>query len=266
MEEALQMADKNGLVIASNQRLSQAFFVNDEWRKIKDAFTCWSGTMVAYDKPDMRLGKYIEYLDTYTCITYMFPVPQQFQGRTNLLLLAEHPNFTLETDGHKRIVRATEVEAVSDFPAASGNWYLGHHAFDIPVGRRVESSHPQARHLFRYEKMVGLIERGANHNTNGGKSIVLSSSPSCENGVVVEASLDSLDQPAADDMAEAPKPAPAGSGPVVIELRNISAGDFDELMARSAESLQALRTIANEGLLEPLESLVSRITGAMMRK
>ncbi|MCI0504394.1 hypothetical protein L0Y65_06860 [Candidatus Micrarchaeota archaeon] len=124
MEEALAKADEAGVVIASNKRLSQELVGSDEWRGIREVFACWSGTMTGYEKPDQKLGKSIAYTDSETGVRYIFPVPQEHQGKKNVVLITEHPNFTLETDGKTRIVQAKEVGVVSEFPVASKKWYL----------------------------------------------------------------------------------------------------------------------------------------------
>ncbi|NYZ73976.1 hypothetical protein H0O00_02450, partial [Candidatus Micrarchaeota archaeon] len=100
MEEALRRVDEAGLVIALNKRLSKALVGSEEWRSISEVFACWSGTMTAYDKPDQKLGKTIEYVDSETGTRYVFPVPEEHVGKKNVVLVAEHPNFTLETDGN----------------------------------------------------------------------------------------------------------------------------------------------------------------------
>ena len=95
MKEALARATAEKRVIASNKRLSQALVGSKEWETIRAALPCWTGTMIAYDKPDQKLGKTIEYLDSKTKIRYVFPVPEEHQRKKNVLLVAEHPGFTL---------------------------------------------------------------------------------------------------------------------------------------------------------------------------
>ncbi len=164
MEEALRRTDEAGLVIAPNIRLSNALIGSDEWRSIRAVFACWNGTMTGYEKPDQKLGKAIEYTDSETGIRYVFPVPQEYQGKKNIVLVAEHPDFTLETDGKTRVVQAKEVGIVSKFPVASENWYLGDSKYDIPTGKKVSGDNAYARYLFRIEKRVGLIARGYDNN------------------------------------------------------------------------------------------------------
>jgi hypothetical protein len=160
MEEALLRTDKAKLVMASNQRLSKALIGSEEWRYVRNAFACWGGTMAAYERPGQRLGEEIEYKDPSTAISYIFPVPPEHQGKLNLLLVAEHPNFVIESDGKWRIVRATEVDAVADFPMTTGTWHIGDPKYDIPSGKIADGRNCNARYLKRIGKWVGLVARG----------------------------------------------------------------------------------------------------------
>jgi len=189
MEEALAKADEAGAVIASNKRLSKALVGSDEWRSISEVFACWSGTMTAYDKPDQKLGKTIEYVDSETGTRYVFPVPEEHQGKKDVVLVAEHPDFTLETDGKTRIVQAKEVGIVSKFPVASENWYLGDPKYEIPTGKKVDGSNEAARYLWRIDKRVGLVARDCDVDWGGGSGrlVSLNNRASDGLGVAIEA-------------------------------------------------------------------------------
>ncbi len=186
MEEALAKADEAGAVIASNKRLSKAIIGSDGWQSISEVFACWSGTMAAYDKPDQKLGKTIEHTDSETGTRYMFPVPEEHQGKKNIVLVAEHPDFTLEKDGNARIVQAKEVGVVSGFPVASGNWHFGDPKYDIPTGKKVDGSDEAARCLWRIGKRVGLVARVYWH-VSYRRAIYLDDRVSFGLGVAVEA-------------------------------------------------------------------------------
>ncbi|MEW6748448.1 MAG: hypothetical protein AB1295_01955 [Candidatus Micrarchaeota archaeon] len=187
MEEAIRRADEAGLVIASNKRLSKALVGSDEWRGMKEAFACWGGDMTGYDKPDQKLGKTIEYVDSETGIRYVFPVPEEHVGKKNVILVAQHPDFTLETDGKTRVVQAKEVYVVSEFPVASENWYLGDPKYGIPTGKKVDGSDEAARYLWRIEKRVGLVARDYGWGGNYRRVVLLNGWPSDGLGVAVEA-------------------------------------------------------------------------------
>jgi hypothetical protein len=187
MEEALQRADNAGLVIASNNRLSNVLIGSDKWRDIVRAFPCWSGTMTAYEEPNKKVGKLIEYTDSITGIAYTFPVPEEHRGKKNIILIVEHPNFSLVKEGNERIVQAAQIDALERFPASNG-WYIGNPRHDIPRGPKSGRFYQDARFLWRMEKRVGLVVRD-NYNPvydSFGKAIYLNAPPSNELGVAVE--------------------------------------------------------------------------------
>ncbi len=193
MEEALRRADEANAVIASNKRLSKALVGSNESLGIIDASPCWSGTMTAYDKSGHKLGKTIEYADSGTGIRYVFPVPEEHQGKKNVLLVAEHQDFTLEADGKTMVVEAREVGIVSEFPTASKKWYNGDAKYDLPTGKKVGGSNESARYLWRTDKWVGLVARGGNGygGNNGARGIYLDGAPADAFGVAVEAAFNS---------------------------------------------------------------------------
>ncbi len=187
MEEALRRADEAGLVIASNKRLSKALVGSDKWRGIIRALPCWSGTMTAYEEPNKRIGKLIEYTDSETGISYTFPVPEEHREKKNILLVAEHPNFSLVKDGGERIVQATEIDAVDRFPTSNG-WYFGNLKYGIPCGYKADKAWQEAGFLWRMEKRIGLVARD-NYNPDFDsfrKAVYLNAPPSNEFGVAVE--------------------------------------------------------------------------------
>jgi hypothetical protein len=159
MEEAFRRADEAGLVIASNKRIST---VNDSSEKydFREAYRCWTGTIIAYEKPDQELGKEIEYTNFNTNMRYVFPVPEEHQGKKNVILVAEHPNVTFVKEWFNLlIVQATEVGIVEKFPTTNG-WYLGDPNFDIPCGDGLKPHTRNATFLKRYDKLVGSVVRG----------------------------------------------------------------------------------------------------------
>ncbi|MEW6722615.1 MAG: hypothetical protein AB1324_05115 [Candidatus Micrarchaeota archaeon] len=187
MEEALRRADEAGLVIASNKRLSKVLVGSDEWRDIREVFTCWTGTMTAYDKPDQKLGKIIEYTDSKTGVRYVFPVPEEHQGKKNIILVAEHPDFYLIKDGNDRVVQAGEAGALANFPTLKKGWFLGDPKYDLPRGKKIDGNKPDARRFLRIDKRVGLISRDGWFRLGSGMMCVdLTLAPSYSLGVTVE--------------------------------------------------------------------------------
>jgi hypothetical protein len=195
MEEALRRTDKAGLVIASNKRLGKALVGSNEWRQVSDVFTCWSGTMAAYDKPGQKLGKMIEYTDPLTRKKYIFPVPEEHQGKKNVILVAEHPDFTLERDGKTSIVQAKKVGIVEEFPV-SNNYYLADPKYGIPTGEKVDYFNPEGRLLARVRKWVGLVACKNENWTGHPKQLVyVDKQPSDWFGAAIENPLPTNDAP-----------------------------------------------------------------------
>jgi hypothetical protein len=186
-EEGLARANSENKVIASNKRLSQALVGSEEWKTIREVFACWSGTMTAYAKPGEKLGKTVEYVDSETGHHWVFPVPQEHQGKADAILVAEHPDYNLEIDGKTRIVRAAQVDLIERFPAKDG-WYLGDAKHDIPIGELVNGS-DEARYLYRIDSRVGPVARAYNYdNYNRRRGVdLLGDRPSVGLGVAVEA-------------------------------------------------------------------------------
>lgn len=189
MTEALRQVHDVGTFMPSNKRLSQAFVGSDEWQGIVDAFGCWSGTMTAYERPDQKLGNTIEYMDPDTRTAYVFRVPDEHVGRRNVLLVAEHGDYTLNADGDVWIVEAQKCGVVPNFPGSSGTWHLGDRNHDVPSGKEVDGSDEATRLLWRTGKRVGLLVRGFHIDTEHyARCVYLSYRPSEVFGVVTEAS------------------------------------------------------------------------------
>ena len=250
MEEALTKADAVGAVIASSKRLSKALVGSDEWQGIREVFACWTGTMTGYDKPDQKLGKVIEYTDSETGIRYVFPVPEEHQGKKNVVLVAEHPDFTLETDGNTRIVQAKEVGVVPDFPVASEKWYLGDAKYDIPTGKMVDSSIETARRLWRIEKRVGLVARGGNGWYDYRRDVALDSAPSGGLGVAIEAASGGAPKKLQVETA------PQDKG---ILITGVTLDEFRTLVENAGASVSELSQMVKPEKLEAMRLLVQAL-------
>jgi hypothetical protein len=160
MDEALRRADEAGLVIASNKRIDRALTSSGGWKSIIDAFPLWTGTLVAYEEPGVRFGKTFEWSDYPDRHRYVLDVPEEHQGKKNVVLVAEHPNFTIEQDGMTRIIHAKEVGIVAKVPANTGGWYSGDPVYDIPSGKQVNKRSDAARIIVRGYRGIRLVVRG----------------------------------------------------------------------------------------------------------
>lgn len=185
MEEALSRADSGGFVLASNRRLSQEL-VGNCWVGDRQHFCAWSGTMVAYVEPGKKLGRAVEYTDRRSGVRYVFPVPQEHQEKRDAVLVAEHPDYLIETEGNTRIIRPSAVDIVENFAACG--WFAGDPKHDIPQGTpsdQLDPREPGARMLFREGRRVGLIYRIFFINECS-RHILMGSGPSADNAAVVE--------------------------------------------------------------------------------
>jgi len=202
MDEAIMIADREGLVIASNRRLDKALAWGSEWEGLVEGLNCWTGTMTAFNKPGEKLGKEVEYVNKRNGIRWVFPVPHEYGNEKDAILVVEHPDFSLEIDGKNRVIRAENVAIVTGFPSESG-FYLTDLKYGIPVGNKAYE--PNSRVLLKYYgRWVGLISRGVafkEHRIN----IHLGGGSGSETnlGVIVEAP--------AKEIKEA-EPAPAKEG------------------------------------------------------
>ena len=194
MFEAVRAADKTGLVLPSSRRLDRALAGSEEWREIMPVFSCWSGTMAAYDEPNKALGKVIQYLDVISGLRYVFKVPQRYRGMKDVVLLADHPGFTLEPKGRMVFVNASRVGVVEEFPAQSERWYLTDKTHGIPQGEVVSNADPKSRHLWRMATHIGLIVRDCSLVVDDGRRFVhMEVPPSLRMGMAVEAPEDIAD-------------------------------------------------------------------------
>lgn len=181
----LKLADEKNLVLALNKRVGRAL-ETDERRGIRKAFASWTGTLVAYTKPGKKLGNVIEYNNEEECQRYVFPVPVIYRQEKDMVLVAEHPNFSLVRDGKDLVVISSEVAGIAQFPEESG-WYPAENEYEIPFGEPCDPSAPHARYLWRVDNMVSSAGRGdIGINRKNGRVIGLCTPPSVLLGGIVE--------------------------------------------------------------------------------
>jgi hypothetical protein len=184
-EKGLRFANEGNLVIASSKRLDRALVGSDEWKQpnVRSALPAWSGTYTGYEEVGKKLGKTIEYVDSETGFRHVFPVPEQYQGQKNVILVAEHPDYKLEVDGNNRVVNATNVDLIQAFPSKDG-WYPTDAVHGIPTGNQIDSSNTEARYLWRTAKRVAPVARDV---FDVRRYVGLDYRPSVRLGVAVEA-------------------------------------------------------------------------------
>lgn len=208
LDECIMKADSENRVIASGERLRKALVGVEEWRQTQDVFLqCWSGTIFGYIGPGLAFREGTEKISTlkisaivYTepesGIRWIFPVPNGYEDRMNSILLANHPDFTLEVDGHNRIIHATKIDMLKGFPQDTEGWYKGDPVYGMPYGEEICFSSKKARFMWRApDKMVSaaVYSYAAHHFQDGrpsvtnGRGIYLDQPPSARCGMLVEA-------------------------------------------------------------------------------
>jgi len=215
MVEGTKRADEASLVMVSNKRISRA--TSQEWRGISKAFRLWTGTMTGYAEPEKKLGQAIEYLDERMGRRIVFPVPPEYQNEKNAILVAEHPDYALESEGSNIVVNAKKVGIIEAFPAKDGHYavdaehgipcgkelvhcsYIPHHIqverkfdwfrVDVKNGNCTYVGQVGTRYLERIDKRVGNIFRTDGYEDHDCEwlDVCLNIIPSCPAGIVAEA-------------------------------------------------------------------------------
>jgi hypothetical protein len=153
--------------------------------------------MSGYEKSSTPLGSVIEYVDPETKFRWIFPVPEEYKGMKNIILVTEHPDYSLEVIGNDRIVRAAKVDLIERFPAKHDS-YLTDIKHGIPFGDPVADSDSSARKLFRFDtRSVSFSIRDCDYVGYNNRYIALGDRLSHVLGVAVEAP----DAHVASDMA-----------------------------------------------------------------
>ncbi len=186
-KEAIRAVDSCKRVIASNKRLSRALNSN-EWSRIKDAFPCWSGTMVAYEEPDKGFGSIVSFQDPENGIRWIFPVPAEFAGEKNAALAVDHPDFSLLQDGKDMIIECESPDLIKGFPSRSRLWHLGDNIHDIPQGAGSNISlYGNKRTLWRTGRRVCPAIRNSRYGPGHESfNIILTGSLAVDLGIIVE--------------------------------------------------------------------------------
>ena len=189
MHETILRADKEGFTVASNRRIAVTI-PDNKLRPRKKFFPCYTGTFVAYIKPDTTFEKaaivigslekaagtryFIEYSDPKTKKHWLFPVPPDHLRHANSILVMEHPDYRLISDRNHIIAVPAgmelkeAVDIINGFPVDNGSYYVDpkHRipsrnkkypiAFKRKYGRYKSGGYGD---LQRAESMVGLVIR-----------------------------------------------------------------------------------------------------------
>ena len=194
-DKAFQLAKSEGLTLISNAKADD-LLRTDEWKTVKEAWPIHTGTMAAFTEPGKKLGAIVKYKDPGSGLTWVFEVPTGvgLRGLKNALLAVEHPNYDLVVDaGKKRVIVTPQkklVVPVTNFPSEDG-WFATHPETAITINEPLDSSDPNARHLWRILQRVGPVVRGGyDGDDRRGVDLGLDGlRPSVSLGVLVEQEL-----------------------------------------------------------------------------
>lgn len=157
-QEAIAEAAKRKLRIPSNLEMD-ARLQGEEWKKEKEMYPCWTGTLIIYEAPGKPFGKTVEYGGLRVL------VPKAFQGKKDIAIVCNHPDFI--SDGVD--VAVGKAAKAIPFPASDG-WYLPDPEFGIPTTSKDGDDDGQHRYLWRRsEPYIGLVARGCGWWGDGGR-------------------------------------------------------------------------------------------------
>jgi len=162
--------------ILDNKEYDGRLVLSDVWESEKEVYPARTGTLVAYNKKDAKLGDVVKYTDSGT--TYIFEVPKEYQNEKNAILVVNHG---FRADGNALILPnekgkeityditdKSQIALLQKFPSSNG-WYLAdksvynqNQKFGIPLLPKTSSDNPDARYLYRIQNYVGLLTRGTN--------------------------------------------------------------------------------------------------------
>lgn len=175
-DKLLPAVDEKGLVLVSNKRLNRA---HDE-RKLEHlsgALICHTGTHTCYVKPDTTFERaaivvteleevagtryFIRYTDPQSRKHWLFPIPPDYLGKKDSILVTEHPDYAFILD-RKTIITVPAgislrdaVDLVEKFPRKNGHYPVdSKHNIPISLGG------DQTFFLGRIDERVGPVDRG----------------------------------------------------------------------------------------------------------
>ena len=196
--QAIEIANQRRVNLLSNKQLDERLLKTGTWLSDDMVYPAWTGTIVAYEAPEKKLASIIRYVDPETKITYALEVPVKATGASDVVLVVNHmvdaqgkPLITYEDKGKNNVLvkihDPSKINIIENFPR-SDSWHLTDPEFDIPTGKVVHSSNPDARYLLRTDSgaYVGLAARFCIHYGDYRRGVYLSQPPYNSFGVLAE--------------------------------------------------------------------------------
>jgi len=247
--QAVETANQRKLNLLTNKQFDERLVLTDTWKKEKEVYPAWSGTLGAYESPRKKLANIIQYTDPETKVTYTFEVPQKMQGAKDIALAVNHmvdaqgrPLITYENKGENdvivKIADQSKIKVVEDFPRSDG-WYATDPEFGIPTGSKISSSNSDARYLWQVDggSYVGLAARRYyGFNIDVRRDVLLVRRPSDRAGVLGMES--------------------GAQAPAAPEIKSNGQPNLKELAVNAENALNNIVGKVDEVFVKPIRALV----------
>ncbi|MFA5240628.1 MAG: hypothetical protein WC476_13110, partial [Phycisphaerae bacterium] len=102
----------------------------------------WTRTMAAYELPGMPFGKQARMKLYDKDETYIYNIPKKYQGKKDMVILANIGKDEVKTKGNEIILKPRKV-VIKPMQKKNG-WYLPDE-YGFPSGKESDESNPEAR-------------------------------------------------------------------------------------------------------------------------
>ncbi len=187
--QALALAKREGSIIVPNDIHDRILTKKEDEQYFKENYPVRTGTFIIYEALDKKFGSTVVFSWEDNKVKYFisFEVPKQFQGKTNCVLVVEHPDFEIvgiDDNRYEIRIKDEHINLIRGFRGEDG-WYKQHTETGIPQGRKVKES-SDARYLRRLDdSYLGHVARGDVFNYDYRGDVSLDDRPSDRFGVAL---------------------------------------------------------------------------------
>ena len=158
--EALKLAE--GRHLLSNLDADMILQDEERYKKYSKLFYCWTGDLLVYEEPGKEFGEWVKDADN----SWIIDIPKEFQGRKDIALLIQHPNFKIEKGKYDMTFVKPNGKKSYDYIAIpfkpKNGWYLPD-SYGIPNGEELTKANKEARYLYRrFSATVRPVARWVN--------------------------------------------------------------------------------------------------------
>jgi len=146
-----------------DQLIKEGKLPKDRWH--------WASTMAVYELPGVQFKKQARMKLYDKDETYIYDVPKKYQGKKDIVILANVGKNEVEPKGNEIILKPKKV-VVKPMPKKDG-WYMPDE-YGFPSGKESSSDNQDARKLWRRTDMpfVGLLSRYCDRWDGYGRQVV----------------------------------------------------------------------------------------------